>query len=116
MISKRLIPQEVRHIQMGRVRSEIRLTTTSLALSEGEIAALTTSMHQIGVGTQGGALAFFHQLLNDEWVAGSLIEPLARIKVDEKNSFGMINARGSVAVSLQALGSSSVDTSELVSC
>ena len=39
-----------------------------LALSEGEIAALTTAMRQIGVGTQGGAeaLASFHQLLYDE--------------------------------------------------
>ena len=36
-----------------------------LALSEGEIAALTTAMRQLGVGSQGGAeaLASFHQLL-----------------------------------------------------
>ena len=26
----------------------------------------------------------------DEWAEGSLTEPLARIKVDEKNCFGMI--------------------------
>ena len=63
-----------------------------LALSEGEIAALTTSMRQIGVGTPGGAeaLAILHQLLYDEWMTGSLSGPLARIKVDEKNCFGMI--------------------------
>ena len=63
-----------------------------LALSEGEIAALTTSMRQIGVGTPGGAeaLAILHQLLYHEWMTGSLSGPLARIKVDEKNCFGMI--------------------------
>ena len=35
------------------------------ALSEGEIAALTAAMRQLGVGTQGGAeaLAIFHQLI-----------------------------------------------------
>ena len=57
-----------------------------LALSEGEFAALTTSMRQIGVCTPGGAeaLAIFHQLLYDEWMTGSLSGPLARIKVDEK--------------------------------
>ena len=49
-----------------------------LALSEGEIAA------------PGGAVAIFHQLLFDEWMAGSLGEPLARVKVDEKNCFGMV--------------------------
>ena len=50
-----------------------------LALSEGEIAALTTSMRQIGVGTPGGAeaLAIFHQLFYDEWMTGSLGGPLA---------------------------------------
>ena len=63
-----------------------------LALSEGEIATLTTSMRQIGVGTPGGAeaLAIFHQFLFDEGMTGSLSGPLARIKVDEKNCFGMI--------------------------
>ena len=63
-----------------------------LALSEGEIAALTTAMRQLGVGSQGGAeaLAIFPQLLCDEKAEGSLTEPLARIKVDEKNCFGMI--------------------------
>ena len=62
-----------------------------LALSEGEIAALTTSMRQIGVGTQGGAeaLAILHQLLYDEWIAGSLSGPLAIIKVNVKNCFGI---------------------------
>ena len=50
-------------------------------------------MRQNGVGTPGGAeaLAIFHQLLYDEWMTGSLRRPLARIKVDEKNCFGMID-------------------------
>ena len=66
-----------------------------LAPSEGEIAALTTAMRQLGVGSQGGAeaLAIFHQLLSDEWVAGSLNEPLTRIKIDEKKRFGMIESQ-----------------------
>ena len=57
-----------------------------LALGEGEIAALTTAMRQLGVGSQGGAeaLAIFHQLIFDEWTSGTLVTPLVRIKVDEK--------------------------------
>ena len=49
-------------------------------------------MRQIGVGTPdgAGALAIFPQLLYDEWMTGSLRVPLARIKVEEKNCFGMI--------------------------
>ena len=45
----------------------------------------------MGVGSQGGAEAFaiFHQLIFDEWTARSLETPLARIKVNEKNCFGM---------------------------
>ena len=93
-----------------------------LALSEGEIAAFTTSMRQIGVGTPGGAeaLAMFHQLFFDEWMTGSPREwPLARINVDEK-LFWVDRmegcARGGVAVPPQAHGSRSVETSKLVSC
>ena len=54
------------------------LTTTSRASVKEKFAALTTAMRQIGVRSQGGAeaLAIFHQLLYDEWVAGSLNEPL----------------------------------------
>ena len=49
-------------------------------------------MWQIGVGTKGGAeaLAIFHQLLGDEWAAGSLNEPVARIRVNDKDCLGMI--------------------------
>ena len=46
-------------------------------------------MRQIGVGTPGGAeaLAIF---ISSSMMTGSLSGPLARIKVDEKNGFGMI--------------------------
>ena len=77
-------------------------------------------MRQIGVGTPGGAeaLAIFHELLYDEWMAGSLSGPLARIKVDEKNCFGMIEWHSvrEAAVSPKAHNSSSVETLELVLC
>ena len=75
--------------QMGKILGKYLL----LALSEEETAALTNSMRQIGLGTPGGAeaLAIFYQLLYDEWMAGSLTGPLARMGVDEKNGFGMID-------------------------
>ena len=51
-----------------------------------------TAMRQLGVGSQGGAeaLAIFDQRICDEWASGSLNAPLARIKVDEKKCFAMI--------------------------
>ena len=84
-------PKKVRPIQTGEFLRKY-VSRRLLALSEGEIAALTTSIRQIGVGTPGGAeaLPIFHQLLFDERMAGSLSGPLARIKVDEKFFFGMI--------------------------
>ena len=95
MISKRST-QKVRPTQM-----EEFLRQKSSAYPDGgdfsrsvkeKIAVLTTAMRQIGGGTPGGAevLAIIRRLLYDEWVAGSLKEPIARIKVDEKNCFGMI--------------------------
>ena len=71
-------PKKVRPIQMDEFLRKY-VSRRLLALSEGEIAALTTSMRQIGVGTPGGAeaLAIFHQLLHDEWMTGSLRGPLA---------------------------------------
>ena len=82
-------PQKVRLIQMEESLRKY-VSRRLLALSEGEIAALTTAMRQIGVGSQGGAdaLAICHQLLFDEGAEGSLTEPLARIKVHENNCFG----------------------------
>ena len=63
-----------------------------LALSEGEIATFTASVRHLGVGSQGGAdaLAISHQIIFDGWTSGTLDTPLARIKVDETNCFGMI--------------------------
>ena len=89
--SRKLTPKKVRPVQMGEFLWKC-VSRRLLVLSEGEIAALTTAMRQLGVGSQGGAeaLAIFRQLLYDEWAAGSLTEPLARIKVNEKNCFGMI--------------------------
>ena len=47
--------------------------------SEGEIEALTASLRQLGVGSQGGAeaLVTVHPLMYDEWASGSLVTPLA---------------------------------------
>ena len=63
-------PKKGRSIQMGGLPAEIRLR----ALSKGEIAALTTAMRQLGVGSEGGAeaLTIFHQLIFDEWASGTL--------------------------------------------
>ena len=49
-------------------------------------------MRQVGVGSHGvaEALAIFHQRSFDERASGSLNAPPARITVDERNSFGMI--------------------------
>ena len=82
-------PKKVRHIHMGEFLRKY-VSWRLLALSEGEIAVLTTALRQLEVGSQGGgeALAIFHQLPYDCWAAGSLTEPLVRIKVDEKNCFG----------------------------
>ena len=85
-------PLSMDAVAHGRVLAEMRLA--------GEIAAFTTSMRLVGVGTPGGveALAIFHLLLYDERMTGSLRGPLARVKVDEKNCF----ARGGVAVHPQS--------------
>ena len=77
--------KKVQHIQTGEILRKY-VSRRLLALSEGKIAALTTAMRQLGVE----GLTIFHQLINDEWASGSLTEPLARIKVDEENCFGMI--------------------------
>ena len=75
-----------------------------LALSEGEIAALTTSMRQVGVGAPGGAVAlaiFHHQSRREKLFLGDRVEG---------------SARGGGAVSPQAHSSSSVETLERVLC
>ena len=73
-------PEKVRTIHMGEF-SRTYVSRRLLALSEGEIAALTTSMRQIGVGTPGGAeaLAIFHQLFHDGWVTGTAGQNQSRL-------------------------------------
>ena len=114
-------PKKVRSIQMGEFKWK-NVSRQLLALGEGEIAALTTSMRQIGVGTPGGAgaLAICHQL-HDELMTGSLRGALARIKVDEKkNCFGMNDGGRQCARRRRGLpkahSSSNVETSEPVPC
>ena len=82
--------QEVDPTKFGSFKSEC--SCGNMSLSEVEFSAMTTSMRQVGVGTPGGAeaLAIFHQLLYDEWITGACSVSLARIKVDEKKCFGMI--------------------------
>ena len=50
------------------LRKYVSTATPGAQRGRNEIAALTTSMRQLGVGSQGGAEAFavFHQLLYDE--------------------------------------------------
>ena len=89
-------PKKVRPVQMGDI---LRKYDSWHLVRE----KLQPSRHRCGrLGTPGGAeaLAIFHQLLCYEWKTGSLMEPLARIKVDEKNCSGMIEwqaARGAAA-------------------
>ena len=59
-----------------------------VALSEGEFAALSTAMRQLGVGSQGGASSVGS--ICDGRASGSLNTPLTRIKVDDKKCCGMI--------------------------
>ena len=111
-------PKKVRPNHMGEFFRKY-VSRRLLALSEADIAALTTSIRQFGVGTPGGAeaLAIFHQLLYDEWMMGSLGGPLARIQVDEKKKLLWDDRmEGRCVVSPQAHGNSSVETSERVSC
>ena len=62
-----------------------------------EIVALRAAMRQLGVVSP-----IFHQLTFDEWTSGTLKPPQARIKVNEKDSFGMIE-RGAVRNSASCL-------------
>ena len=49
-------------------------------------------LRQLGDGSQEGAeaLAIFQQLIFDEWMSGTLDTLLVRIKVGERNCFGLI--------------------------
>jgi hypothetical protein len=85
---------KVRPIQMGEFLRKF-VSKRLLSLADKSIATLMTAARQLGLGTTGGmeALAIFHQILYDEWAAGGLTVPLARIKVDEKNCFGRLEWR-----------------------
>ena len=81
-------PQKVCPIQIVEFLRKY-VSRRLLALSEGEIASLTTAMRRLGVGSQGGteALAIFHQLtigLQDPW------QPRWPESKWTKNSVGMI--------------------------
>ena len=69
-------PKMVRPVQMDEFL-RMCVSRRLLALSEGEIAALTAVMRQLGVGSQRGveALVRFHQLISDEWASGTLDTP-----------------------------------------
>ena len=71
-------PKNMRHIQVGECVRKKSVSRRLLALSEGEIATLMMAKRHVGCGSQGGAeaLAIFHQLVFDEWMAGSLEAPL----------------------------------------
>jgi hypothetical protein len=88
-------PPKVRPIQMGEFLRKY-VSRRLLALSATDITRIMVSTRQLGVGTSGGAeaLAIFHQLVYGEWIAGGLRGPLARIKIDEKNCFGMLEWGG----------------------
>ena len=81
----------VRPIQMGEFLRKW-VSKRLLKLNDADISRIMIAMRQLGVGTSGGAeaLATFHQLLFELWEAGELHQPLARIKVDEKNCFGKL--------------------------
>ena len=63
-----------------------------LKLNEADVGKVMHAMRQLGVGTPGGAEApaIFEQLLYDLWKTKQLAKPLARVNVDEKNCFGML--------------------------
>ena len=80
---------KVRPIQMGEFLRKW-VSKRLLKLNGADVGKIMASMRQLGVGVQGGAEAFaiFQQLLYDEWAAGRLGKPLARVKVDEKTVWG----------------------------
>ena len=82
---------KVRPIQIGEwLRRWV--SRRLLKINKADIECVTGAMRQLGVGTPGGAeaLAIFQQCLHDLWRAGGVETPLARIKIDERNCFGML--------------------------
>jgi broad specificity phosphatase PhoE len=76
-----------------------------LELNVADIEVVMPAMRQLGVRSLGGAeaLAIFQQCVYDLWKSGSLARPLARIKIDEKNCFGMLEWPAVREASMQAL-------------
>lgn len=82
---------KVRPIQTGEfVRKWV--TRQLPGLQKGDIGKVMAAKRQLGNGMSGGAeaLAIFHQLLFDIWKSSDLRKPLARVKVKERNWFGML--------------------------
>ena len=65
---------------MGEILAKNVLTATPSTAASHDSNAAARKWDLKG----GAALAIFHQRIFDEWASGSLNEPLARIKVDEK--------------------------------
>ena len=80
--------QKIRPTQTGEFLRQY-VSCRLLAVCEGEIATLMTAMRRIGVGSQGEGATGKSPPTCRRRVDGKL-EPLARIKVDEKKCFGKI--------------------------
>ena len=95
---------KVRPIQMGEFLRKW-VSRRLLKLNVADIEVVMSAMRQLGVRSQGGAeaLAIFQQCVYDLWKSGSLARPLARIKIDEKNCFGMLEWPAVREASMQAL-------------
>ena len=74
-----------------------------LVLNGGDIERVMAAMRRLGVRTPGGAEALAIFLLFDLWEEGGMTRPLARVKVDEKTCFGMLEWPAVRQASLQTL-------------
>ena len=85
---------EVRLIQMGEFLRKW-VSKRLLRLHGGDIGKVMTDLRQFGCGMPGGTetMSIFHQLIFDLWKDGAITRPLARVKIDEKNCFGMLEWR-----------------------
>ena len=114
-------PERVQPIQMGQFLRKY-VSRRLLAPSEGEIAALTTSLRHIGVGTQVGAEGPGHlspalfRRVGRRFTQRTAGQNQGRRKEWLWNDRVEGSARGGVAVPSQAHGSSSVETPKPVSC
>ena len=83
--------EQVRPIQIGEF---LRRFTSKrlLLLQRADSGRLMMAMRQVGVGIPGGAeaMAIFHQALHETWAAHQLPSAVARIKIDERNCFGLL--------------------------